>query len=146
MSSSTCGDPASFPDEVTLAFGKRRRALASRGLRVEQTPVREIVDGRESDRKRIDMELVYRVDGGRVRFRLHVWSDRWVWIDMRRASKTGWVWEFTAEGRVMPNVSGRDLVMRAEESVDASFLVESEVPKKLCAIWSSAIASGPRAI
>lgn len=35
-----------------------------------------------------------------TRIRVHLWDDRWLWVDVRQASKNGWVFEWRHEGRV----------------------------------------------
>ena len=133
-----------FSRAVLNAFRKRFRALSRRGATVECTPVKEIVNGRESERGRTDIRIAYRVEGARVELRLHVWGDRWVWVDARRASKAGWIWEFTSEGRFISQNGARNLVARAEETMDASFLPAADVSPTMSAIWSKCLAVGPR--
>jgi hypothetical protein len=129
---------------VLAAFQKRSKALSRRGVTLECTPVKEIVNGRESERGRTDVRMAYRVDGARVELRIHAWGDRWIWVDARRASKSGWVWEFTAEGRFVASNGVRDLVGLAEDTIDSSFLPGTEVVLAMHAIWSKRLATGPR--
>jgi len=48
-------DENDFAAAVRLAFHKRHKALSRRGATVECTPVKEIVDGHESDVGRTDV-------------------------------------------------------------------------------------------
>ena len=68
---------------------------------------------------RTDVSIRYRVHGASVSLRLAVWDDRWVWVDARRSSKSGWVWESTTEGRFVSAGGARDLVAHAEETLSA---------------------------
>jgi hypothetical protein len=131
---------------VLAAFKKRSKALSRSGSTLECTPVKEIVDGRESERGRTDVTIDYRVDAARVTLRIHAWGDRWVWIDARRSSKAGWVWEFTAEGRFVASNGAREFVERAEATISASYLPDTEVSAAMRAIWLKCLATGPRRV
>lgn len=135
-----------FSRAVLDAFRKRSKSISRRGASLEYTPVKEITNGRESDRSRTDVTIAYRVDGAPVKLRVRAWGDRWVWVDARRVSKSGWVWEFTSEGRLLPSSAARDLVSRTEETMDASFLPVSDVSRTISAIWSKCLATGPRRV
>jgi hypothetical protein len=135
-----------FADAVLEAFRKRSRAFARRGAPVECTPVKEIVNGHESEIGRTDVRIVTRVGGTRVRVSLNVWGNRRVWVDARRASKSGWVWEYTAEGRLISRSDERDLVARTENTLNAAYLPDSDVCRAMDAIWSACLASGPRRV
>ena len=133
-----------FAHSVRDSFKKRSRALSRRGAVVDCTPVKEIIDGEESLENRLDVTISYRVDGARVSMRLKVWADRWVWFDARCASKLGWVWSHTAEGRFISDNGARDLVARAEKAMDASHLEIKKVEAEMERIWSTNLATGPR--
>jgi MoxR-like ATPase len=137
---------AHFAREVLDAFQKRSRSLSRRGAILECLSVKEIVDGRDYERERTNVSIAYRVSAARVMLRVHAWDDRWVWIDARRASKSGWVWEFTTEGRIVAPGGARALVALAEETLDVSFLPSAEVPSAMSAIWAKRLASGPRPV
>jgi hypothetical protein len=113
---------------------------------IEATPVKEIADGKESARGRVDVDIGFRVDGARIFLRIHIWDDRWVWIDARRSSKSGWVWEFTREGRFTSPAGARGVVANAEATMDAAFLSADQVPNAMSAIWSKSLATGPRLV
>jgi hypothetical protein len=135
-----------FALEALAAFKKRTRAISRRGAEIECGPVKEIVNGVESERSRVDIEIAYRVDAARVKLRLHVWGDRWVWVDARRQSKAGWVWEFTMDGRFISPQGARDLVARAEATISASHLPQAELLTTMSSLWSKCLASGPKRI
>lgn len=134
-----------FSHAVRNSFKKRSRALSRRGATVDCTPVKEIVNGKESRVNRTDVTISYRLNAARVNIRLQVWADRWVWFDARSGSKSGWVWEYTTEGRFVSDNGARDLVMRTEKSMDASHIESSKVAAEMEVIWSTCLATGPRA-
>ena len=133
-------DENDFAAAVRLAFLKRNKALSRRGATVECTPVKEIVDGHESDVGRTDVRIAYRVQGARISLRLTAWGDRWVWVDARRSSKLGWAWESTSKGRFFAPDEARDLVARVEETLSACHLPVGDVPRAISAIWSECLA------
>jgi len=135
-----------FSRAVIEAFRKRNRALSRRGASVECTPVKEIVDGRESEVGRADINIEYRVDAARVVLRLQIWDDRWLRLDVRRSSKSGWVWESTNEGRFVSPGGARDLVSQVEETLSASYLPAADVPRAISTIWSRFLAIGLRTV
>jgi hypothetical protein len=139
------GDIA-FSRAVMEAFRKRNRALSRRGATVECTPVKEIVDGRESDIGRTNVHIVYRVERAKVSLRVEVWDDRWVWVDARRSSKSGWVWESTIKGRFVSPGGARDVVAFAEQTLSAANLPAAEVPRAISAIWSQCLAGELRSV
>jgi hypothetical protein len=75
--------------------------------------------------------------------RMKVWSDRWVWVDARESSKTGWQWKFSAEGRFPGNARWEDLVYSLEET--GAVLSDSE-KENIEKIWSRILAKGPRSV
>ena len=139
-------EAAAFSVAFLEAFRKRSKALSRRGAKVECSPVKEIVDGRESQRGRTDLTVKYRVEGAHVQLRVHAWGDRWVWVDARRSSKAGWVWEYTSAGRFISPDGARGLVELIETTIDCSYLVPADVPAAIAAIWSKCLAVGPRRV
>jgi len=135
-----------FSVALLEAFRKRSKALSRRGATVECGPVQEIVDRQESKMGRTDITIRYRVEGAHVQLRVHAWGDRWIWVDARRGSKTGWVWEYTSEGRFISPSGARGLVEFIEKTIDCSFLAVSDVSQAIAAIWSKCLAIGPRRV
>ena len=132
---------ADFSQEVLTAFRRRSKAISHKGATLHAIPVKEIVDGRESKLSRSDVELIYRIDSARVMLRIHTWADRWVWVDARRSSKSGWVWESTSEGRFSSPGGARDLVAYAEATLSAAHLSATDAPQAISAIWSKCLTS-----
>lgn len=135
-----------FSVSVLEAFRRRSKALSRRGATVECLPVKEVVDGQESSRSRTDVTIKYRVEGAHLQLRVHVWSDRWTWVDARRRSKAGWLWEYRNEGRFLGPKGARGLVELVEKTMDESCLSASDAPRAISAIWSGCLAFGPRSV
>jgi hypothetical protein len=133
-----------FSAALLEAFRKRSKALSRRGATVECIPVKEIVDGRESELGRTDVTIRYR--GPHAQLRVHAWGDRWVWVDARRGSKAGWVWEYTGEGRFISPSGAPGLVQLVEQTMDCAHLAASDVSRAMAAIWSKCLAVGPRRV
>ena len=134
---------ADFSIAVQNAFFKRAKAISRRGANIEIQAIRELLDAK-SERSRTDATITYRVDGAHVQLRVRAWEDRWVWIDIRRRSKVGWVWEYTGEGRFISSKGARGLVEHAEETMAASFLAVEKLPAAIERLWSKCLALGPR--
>jgi hypothetical protein len=137
---------ADFSVALLEAFRKRSRALSRLPATVECIPVREIVDGQESELGRTDLTIKYRAKGTRVQLRVHAWGDRWIWVDARRGSKVGWVWEYTNEGRFISPSGAPGLVQLIEQTMDCAYLATSDVSRAMAAIWSKCLAVGPRPV
>jgi hypothetical protein len=133
-----------FSYAVQEAFRKRRKAIKrGSGAEVTWTPVKEIIDGRESEYGRTDIYINDKVNGLRVQLTIQVWSDRWVWINARCPTKNGLLWEFTGEGRFVSKNGALGLVECAEKTLSATYLPAPDVSSAISAIWSGYLASGP---
>jgi hypothetical protein len=136
-----------FSVALLEALRKRSKALSRRGATIECSPVKELVDGRESGLGRTDVTIRYRRgEGPDVQLRVHAWGDRWVWVDARRNSKAGWMWEYTNEGRFILPGGARGLVELIERTMDCAHLAASDVVRAIAALWSRCLAVGPRPI
>jgi hypothetical protein len=137
---------ADFSAALLEALRKRSKALSRRGAMVECRPVKEIVDRQESVLGRTDLTIRYRVEGAHVQLRVRAWGDRWIWVDARRSSKAGWVWEYTNEGRFISPSGAGGLVELVEQTMNCAHLAASEVSRAVAAIWSKCLAIGPRRV
>ena len=135
-----------FSSAVLEALRKRMKAIKRKGVDVHLQPVKEVVDGRESDRGRLDVDLAYRVQSAKVRVRIKVWGDRWIWLDARRSSKAGWVWEYTVDGRLLPSYSASDLVKLAEQTIATAYLPDDSVARAIASVWTKCLARGPQPV
>ena len=133
---------SSFIAEVQEAFRKRGKAIRHRLRDLAIERVIERNDGDEQEKLEIACPLGH---GKAIGLKLDVWDDRWVRIDVRRASKAGWVWEFTAEGRLPGSDAARKLVLLFEGSLSAGH-GDERAAVELEKIWDSALATGPRAV
>lgn len=74
--------------------------------------------------------------------RMYVWSDRWVWVDAREASRNGWKWEWTGEGRAPGQDFGRVLTKALERSIDEAITCLGNAPDELEKIWGPLLSDG----
>lgn len=75
--------------------------------------------------------------------RLNIWDDRWVWIDAREASESGWIWSWTSDGRLAGECSARDLIDAMVETVDLSCHMTQDDICLFDKIWRGHLAKGP---
>ena len=132
---------AAFIVEVEEWLRKRGKPIRHRKSDISVERVLERTDGVEWEKLEIECPFY----GKTTRLRLHIWNDRWIWIDARRSSKAGWSWEFTAEGRLSGNHSARDLVALFEASLSAGHWDE-RAPAELGKLWTPVLATGPKAL
>lgn len=133
-----------FLEDIAEAFRKRRKSLSHRVSRAECHKVYELVDGKKTERLE-----VYLQDGTRPRgalLRMHVWPDRLVWLDARIATKAGWAWAWTYEGRLLGNHTGRDVIIALEECIDLLPRMEGSRIGELDGPWKHLVAKGPSEI
>jgi hypothetical protein len=135
-------DAKDFTEEVAAACAKRTRAVSRRGAKIQCLRIQEIEDGRASAIRRLDVDVSYRVEDARVHIRVYTWSDRWLWIDARRASKSGWAWEVTLEGRYIDKRGARGVVEIIEKMIDAAWGAPEVVGARIRAMWSPYLATG----
>jgi hypothetical protein len=135
----------SFDDEflqsVAEAFRRRRKALNHRASRADCQKVYEVSESSRTERLEIYLE-----DGTRQRgalLRLHAWPDRWIWVDARRSTKTGWAWEWTYEGRLLGKHAGQDVVEALEKTYDLLPSMDAALTQELVKPWKRLLAKGP---
>jgi len=130
-----------FIAEVQEALRKRGKPIKYRKSDISIERVIERTNGEEWEKLEIECPF-HRTT---TRLSVHLWHDRWVRIDARRSSKAGWVWHFTAEGRLLGSHSARDFVALFEESLSAGHWDE-QAPARLENVWKPALATGPKAV
>lgn len=133
-----------FVQEVIDGLRKRSKAIKHSGGSLDWERVKEIENGVESTIGRLDVDVSYRISASAVRIRLIVWSDRWIWIDVRRRAKLGWAWEVTAEGRFLSEQGARDLIRRLEETIDVTWSADAQIASLVERIWKPHLAHGPK--
>ena len=127
-----------FLADVGSALAKRRKAIRHKVRNIAVEKLVERSDGYEGEK--IEVELTVAGQS----FRLHIWEDRWTFIDARRPEKgTGWAWEFTRQGRLVGGVDARALVELLEQSIEAATLQSSAA---LEGLWAPLLATGPRSV
>ena len=135
-----------FPEEVAAAVQKRARAIRYRGAKVELARVKEVLAGTAEEQRRLDIDISYRVASLMVLCRLIVWNDRWVWVDVRRRSKQGWLWAATVEGRFIAAEGAREIVQNIERTIDVASSAPETVVHEVERIWKPCLAQGPKLI
>jgi hypothetical protein len=126
-----------FLDDLLSSLTRRRKAIKHRVRALRAERVSDSSDGLESAKVEIQCDLL----APRTMLRLNAWADRWIWVDARRSGKSGWVWQFTTEGRLLGDQLARELVAALEASIGAQG-IESD----LRAIWAPILAQGPRRV
>jgi hypothetical protein len=130
-----------FVAQLQEALRKRGKPIRYRKSDISIEPVIERTNGEE--REKLEIECPFH--GTTTRLCVHVWDDRWIWIDARRSSKAGWVWQYSTEGRLVGSHSARDFVALFEESLSAGHWDE-QAPARLENVWKPALATGPKAV
>lgn len=88
---------SSFLQEIVNALRKRSKSVKNSVSTYSCERLRE--RGDECSRELVELSFD-RISPQSTRIRVHLWDDRWLWIDVRQASKNGWVFEWQHEGRV----------------------------------------------
>lgn len=94
--------------------------------------------------KQLQFEARSTIGSPKAILQVYFWEDRWIWIDARESSKTGWNWEWTSEGRVAPDKWGKHLAKKIEDSFELSSYAGDRVLDQLEHQWSTYLATGPR--
>jgi hypothetical protein len=134
-----------FPATVWRAFERRHRALHLLDADIDSLLVPD-TDARGADFHRGETTIQLRIDGRSVIARVHVWPDRWVWIDARHSVRGGWRWQFTTQGRFVSAGGARALVANVEKMLRTAQRTAAEVPDARRAIWEGSLLSGNRRI
>lgn len=94
--------------------------------------------------RRLEFEARSKSRRSQAFLQVYFWEDRWIWIDAREASKDGWKWEWTSEGRVAPHRWGRPLTKKIEDTFELTSYADNRVPEQLECEWGTFLAAGPR--
>lgn len=102
-----------FLEETAVSLRKRSKAINYRTDDHSCERVRERRDDWEGEL----MELRFDLLGPRpFKVSCNLWSDRWLWIDVRQPSKQGWLFEWQHEGRI-GDAAPRELAEAIEETL-----------------------------
>ena len=134
-------DNAAIADFL-LALRKRSRALKGKFRLMSCDKVIDRADG--TTREKVELKLQKTRSSKSLTIRTHFWDDRWVWIDAREASGGGWKWEWTNDGRLAGNQSGRELVALIEQSEGSFGRNQGLNEGELSDIWRGVLLKGPR--
>jgi len=96
--------------------------------------------------EKLEVELRPWANDEKVSVRLFAWTDRWVCIDARAATKNGWAWQWTFEGRLLGEFGGREIVGGLENTLDCVHNMDPRKTRELADIWGSLLAQGPKRI
>jgi hypothetical protein len=124
------------------ALRRRQKPFRHKGITLT---VDRIIEEKPGGRvERIDLTLRFRK---RQTLTITIRQDRTVWLHACEAiSKAGWLFQYTADGRLLGNYDGRDLIAGIEETASAMFGMTRETAGSLGAIWDKLLARGPRPI
>lgn len=136
-----------FSCDALAAFRRRAKSIKHSGASIEFIPVTEGTDGEESPNGRLEVTIYQPVaQSKRAVIRVHIWDDRWLWVDGRLPSKTGWRWHFTTEGRFVSPGGAEHLVAMVERMLVVSGLSGDSVSTEMQLIWERNLAKGPKPI
>src|SRR3954468_7139072 len=120
-----------FLESVAFAFRKRRKALSHRARHAEFAKVYELMGAEKLERLEIDLA---KYDGASLR--LWAWPDRQIWLDARLLAKTGWVWSWTHEGRLLGERSAADAIKALEHTYDMLYEMDAVRASTLSEPWT----------
>jgi hypothetical protein len=129
--------------EALDGLRSRSRALKHKMHASQCERVIEEKDGERTER--IDITFERRAAQGFV-LRARIWQDRWVWIDVRAGGKSGWIFEWSIEGRSAGGLSGRELMQTVEATFDAISISNGIDQNALNNIWRGILLNGPRPV
>lgn len=134
-----------FEDEFLKAlvesFRRRRKALSHKSSAIQVEKVREVEGNQETEKLEITLE-----NYDNISVRLHVWADRWMWLDARKGSKCGWIWTWQEEGWPLRPSNCREIVEALEGTHDLAFGMEPTRTHEFSALWNSILARGPTGV
>jgi hypothetical protein len=131
-----------FLMEISDNLRKRHKALKHKTSEIKCERIVEIEDGQRTEK--IELEFRPSIDGCKVCVRAFAWSDRWMWIDARSATKQGWAWEWNYEGRLLGEYGGREVVGSIEVILSKVYNIEPRRTGELTNVWTRLLAQGPK--
>jgi hypothetical protein len=131
-----------FLAEVAASIKRRQKAIKHRAFGLSCERLWETSD--EIKREKLELMLLGPKSSRSAQLRFFAWSDRWIFADAREASKVGWKWDWTVEGRILGHVTGHDLIAAVESSYAASpFFTERDFLDEIKSIWQPLLAARP---
>jgi len=130
-----------FLEEIVSALRKRSKALKHKTSRISIDRIYEVNDDERCEKLELNIDPIL---PKKCNCEVFIWEDRWIWLDVRKGSKTGWIWEWGIEGRVL-DVSGRDILLRIEEMLSKLKRLDADKKEQnesiLNNVWSGIIAT-----
>lgn len=126
-------------EEVTSALKNRSKALKYKFRHIELTFGKD-----ESPKPSLNwLEVTFwrSRHSTSPRISLKIWEDRWSIIDSREGGRSGWKWEHTFEGRLVGNLTGREVILSVEE-FDKLLSGDSD-SSQLSQFWRDKLLTGP---
>jgi hypothetical protein len=130
-----------FLNAVVESLRRRRKAISHKSAAIRVERIREVDGNCETEKLEINLKLY-----DKISVRLHAWQTRWIWLDVRKSSKRGWVWSWEQEGRPLPPLGGREIVDALETTHDLAFDMNAARTHEFTAIWAPMLARGPVSI
>lgn len=131
-------------ENLAFSLRKRHKALKHKVGKLDCERIIELADGQRVEK--MELALHPLASGHSVCLRVFAWEDRWIWLDARAATKRGWAWEWTYEGRLLGEYSGREIVEGIETTLTSILGIESRGTGELTDVWAGLLAQGPKAI
>ncbi len=141
--------PVDFECNVLTEFRdavmKRSKSLKSMFYLTDLS--REIRGGKDVP-KEVAVLVLRRLRSSKsVTITINTWPDRWVWIDAREGSKSGWLWSFNAEGRLAGGKNWTDLINGIKEMNEK---IDTDVAENgwqtTLKIWNKLLLTGPTGV
>lgn len=133
---------ATFLQGFLDALRRRQKSFKHKGISlIADRVIEEKPEGRV---ERIDLIMRFRK---RQTITITIRQDRTVRIHAcEKITKAGWLFQYSADGRLLGIYDGRDLIAGIEETAAAMFGMSGETVDLLGAIWDKLLARGPQPI
>ena len=130
-----------FLSSLCNTLGRRRKSLSKKTSKFTIQKVWE--ENSQGRFEKLEGDIRTRSTVTSPMFRFHFWHDRVVRLDASGASKAGWEWAWTSEGRVVGLAESRDLGAAIERTIDIVKVGAGDRVQAFETIWGPLIANGP---
>ncbi len=129
-----------FLTEIVNALQKRSKSIKHGVSKFSCERVRENIDGNSQEIVELSFD---RIGPYSPRISVKIWDDRWLWIDVRQSSETGWVFEWQHEGRV-GDTDPKAVSIAILETVKGHYAQDLDAAlDELDSLWPKIAKSGP---
>lgn len=125
-----------------FSLKKRSKAIKYKCDSIQCERVIENFQQRRVEKIETEVQFIDRTQ----QLRLFIWEDRWIWLDARKSSKSGWVWEWEFSGRVINDETFVDTIKLFERTIEAVSHNKIDTLLKLEVFWEKIVATGPKLI